>query len=596
MSGDLKTWRPPAWAVRITLGAMAIVGAAVWWVLDTRFPDTDLPTPRLEALPGDGHAILQWEFDDHDAPDAPSVKLEYEQRYAEREGQYNPPDRWKPLPEDGVVTGLTNGWGYVFRVRAGRGKKRGRPSNEAVVTPTAVPARLDEIAELTRALGRDVVTTEQWQAAASRMAEAIEQGFENLTRVTDGRGAESAERLAALRQSLDNLSLPATDERLAAIEVRLAGIEKVLTVGPPTPVTDEQWTELMVRLTAIATHLKTIASETPPRSEETERNPASPPPDDPSPGGETERGQEQPSPTAPARTSSSPGGETEQEEGQETTLAETEPEPDSVPGSGPRTTSAEIAPELTRFHFPNARLADGVPAGDGVAVPEQEVNRTLAALGACARDDDPVTVRPYGFASDASFLNADGTPMARSDALNLKTANLRARNAYRELTARADAYPRVQVEEQHEWSSLEQMKQKRDDGSLIPHSDDEQERERMRRVVVLEVTAPDGCAFESDVNPASRPSTSGSTRGKTMRLATAAAVLFAVPSLAPVDVDAQTRSERDAFSSMEHAVRAAPSDSSPRRLAETRWAMKNCAPCGEQSSLKVNGRRRAPLQ
>ena len=579
MSGDKKTWRPPAWAVRITLGAMAIVGAAVWWVLDTRFPDTDLPTPRLEALPGDGHAILQWEFDDHDDHDDASVKLEYEQRYAEREGQYNPPDRWKPLPEDGVVTGLTNGWGYVFRVRAGRGKKRGRPSNEAAVTPTAVPARLDEIAELTRALGQDVVTAEQWQAAASRLAAAIEQGFENLTRVTDGQGAESAERLAALRRSLDNLSLPATDERLAAIEVRLAGIERVLTADPPIPVTDEQWTELMVRLTAIATHLKTIASGMPPSSEETERNPASPPPDDPSPGGETERGQEQPSPTAPARTSSSPSGETERRT--------TSPDPDRE----------TIPRALTRFHFPNARLADGVPAGDGVAVPEQEVNRTLAALGACARDGARVTVRPYGFASDAAFQNADGTPMARSDALNLKTANLRARNAYRELTARADAYPRVQVEEQHEWSSLEQMKQKRDDGSLIPHSDDEQERERMRRVVVLEVIDRGGCAFESDVDPASTPSTSGSARGKTMmRLATATAVLFAVPSLAPVDVDAQTRSERDAFSSMERAVRAARSDSSPRRLAEARRAMKNCAPCGEQSSRKVNGRRRAPLR
>ena len=530
MSGN-KHPSLPAVAVLTAFAALAIVIGAGWWVrIAVSVPDTDLPTPRLEALPGDRKVTLKLEL----APDAPSVKWEYEQRYAEREGQYNPPDRWQPLPEDGVVTGLTNGWGYVFRVRAVRGKKRGRPSNEAVVTPTAVPARLDEIAELTRALGRDVVTAEQWQAAASRMAEAIEQGFENLTRVTDGRGAESAERLAALRQSLDNLSLPATDERLAAIERRLADIERFPTVAPPPAVTDVQWTDLMERLAEIATHLETISNRMPSRDDEIE------------------------------------------------------PDPDR--GTIPRA--------LTLFNFPNARLVDGVPAGDGVAVPEQEVNRTLAALGSCVRDGDPVTVRPYGFASDASFLNADGTPMARSDALNLKTANLRARNAYRELTARADAYPRVQVEEQHEWSSLDEMKQKRDDGSLIPHSDDEQDIERMRRVVVLKVIDRGGCAFESDVNPASRPSTSGSTRGKTMmRLATAAAaVLFAVPSLAPVDVDAQTRPERDAFSAMERAVRAARSDSSPRRLAEARRAMKNCAPCGEQSSRKVNGRRRAPLR
>ena len=79
------------------------------------------------------------------------VKWQYEQRYAWRENEYNPPSRWKSLPENQVVDGLANGWGYVFRVRAVRNGKPGPPSNEAVVTPTAVPARLDEIAELTRA-------------------------------------------------------------------------------------------------------------------------------------------------------------------------------------------------------------------------------------------------------------------------------------------------------------------------------------------------------------------------------------------------------------------------------------------------------------
>lgn len=468
--GDGKRPWPSAAPVLTALAALAIVIGAWLWVLAGRVPiDTDL-RPRLEALPGDRQATLKLE---PGPPDAPDVKWQYEQRYAEREGELtDPPVRWKSLPKepkDHVVTGLTNGWGYVFRVRAVRGGKQGPPSNEATVTPTAVPARLDEIAELTRALGQDVVTPEQWQAATSRLAAAIGQGFENLTRVTDGRGA-------ALQQILANLSLPATDQQLAAIEKRLAGIEMALNADtPPTvtdeqsaegdntsraptansspPVTDEQWTELMERLTAIATYLETISRRMPPRADETERNPESRSSDD--------------SDDPP------PGGETEQDRG---------------------TTPVEISRELTRFHFPNARLADGVPAGDGVAIPEQDVNRTLAALGACAREGAPVTVKPYGFASDAVFRNADGTQMARSDALNLKTANLRARNAYRELTARADAYPHVRVEAQHEWSSLDEMKQKRDDGSLIPHSDDEQERERMRRVVVLEVLAPGGCA------------------------------------------------------------------------------------------------------
>ncbi len=470
MSGDRKTWWwPLATPLLTALAALAIVSGAVRLVLVTR-PDTD-PPPRLEALPGDGHATLQWEPDDPDDPDNASVEWQYQQRYAGRENEYSPV-RWKSLPKDRIVTGLTNGWGYVFRVRAVRDGKQGPPSNEATVTPTAVPARLDEIAELTRALEQDVVTPEQWQAATSRLAAAIGQGFENLTRVTDGRGAALQQILA----NLSHLSLPATDQQLAAIEKRLAGIEMALNADtPPTvtdeqsaegdntsraptansspPVTDEQWTELMERLTAIATYLETISRRMPPRADETERNPESRSSDD--------------SDDPP------PGGETEQDRG---------------------TTPVEISRELTRFHFPNARLADGVPAGDGVAIPEQDVNRTLAALGACAREDAPVTVKPYGFASDAVFRNADGTQMARSNALNLKTANLRARNAYRELTARADAYPHVRVEAQHEWSSLDEMKQKRDDGSLIPHSDDEQERERMRRVVVMEVLAPGGCA------------------------------------------------------------------------------------------------------
>lgn len=48
-------------------------------------------------------------------------------------------------------------------------------------------------------------------------------------------------------------------------------------------------------------------------------------------------------------------------------------------------------------------------------------------------------------------------------------------------------------------------------------------------------------------------------------------VLFAVVlSLAPVDVDAQTRVERDAFNKLARTVRAAQSNPSPQRLADVR--------------------------
>ena len=55
------------------------------------------------------------------------------------------------------------------------------------------------------------------------------------------------------------------------------------------------------------------------------------------------------------------------------------------------------------------------------------------------------------------------------------------------------------------------------------------------------------------------------------RLATFAVVLFAVVlSLAPADVDAQTRVERDAFNRLARTVRAAQSNPSPQRLADVR--------------------------
>ena len=55
------------------------------------------------------------------------------------------------------------------------------------------------------------------------------------------------------------------------------------------------------------------------------------------------------------------------------------------------------------------------------------------------------------------------------------------------------------------------------------------------------------------------------------RLAAFAVVLFAVVlSLAPVDVDAQTRVERDAFNRLARTVRAAQSNPSPQRLADVR--------------------------
>lgn len=357
MSRDKKTPWPPVWAVLIALAAIAIVVCAVWWVLDARFPDRHLPPPRLEARPGNGRATLQWIFDAPDELDYTNVKWQYDQRYAERENEYNPPARWKSVPKNRVVTGLANDWRYVFRVRAVLHGTPGPPSNDALVTPTAVTAGFDRIAALIQEL------------------------------------------------QLVNINEDPMDDRLA-------------------PVADEQWAQLTQMLTAIETHLETIIDAI----------------------------------------------------------------KSLVLTTIPRT------PTLS--YFPNAGLVGGVPAGDGVSVPEGAVNRILSMLDACAQKGRPVTVRPYGFASDAPFRYADWTPMEDSDALNLETAHLRARDACDALKERADAYPHVRIEEPYEWSSLEQMVRTRDDGSLITYPDDVQDREPWRRVVVLKVRDPGRCTFE----------------------------------------------------------------------------------------------------
>ena len=214
MSRDKKTPWPPVWAVLIALAAIAIVVCAVWWVLDARFPDRHLPPPRLEVRPGNGRATLQWIFDVPDELDYTNVKWQYDQRYAERENEYNPPARWKSVPTNRVVTGLANDWGYVFRVRAVLHGRPGPPSNEATVTPTAVPV-----------------------------------GLENI-----------AEQIRALRQSMAIPSPPAPDDWLAGIEDQLTRIEIGLTAILPTLLTGDQWTALMNQLAAIEAHLETIAS------------------------------------------------------------------------------------------------------------------------------------------------------------------------------------------------------------------------------------------------------------------------------------------------------------------------------------------------
>ena len=95
---------------------------------------------------------------------------------------------------------------------------------------------------------------------------------------------------------------------------------------------------------------------------------------------------------------------------------------------GPRGTTPDGGYVVRVFHRENGVLA-GPREGAGIRVDEERRGRleTLAlALAACAPGGSGLAVTVRGFASSAPFKDENGDELTRSDALNLKVANLRA--------------------------------------------------------------------------------------------------------------------------------------------------------------------------
>ena len=125
----------------MALAAVAVVALAAWVVFHY-FASTPLPA-QLIAKPGDGQVNLQWTNGTADCDEYDAYQWEYQQYQLKRDGDIG--QGWKSIPEVDAakrryhIDNLTNGWTYVFRVRATNKEGHGTPSNEAIAVPEAAP-------------------------------------------------------------------------------------------------------------------------------------------------------------------------------------------------------------------------------------------------------------------------------------------------------------------------------------------------------------------------------------------------------------------------------------------------------------------------
>ncbi len=113
-------------------------------------------------------------------------------------------------------------------------------------------------------------------------------------------------------------------------------------------------------------------------------------------------------------------------------------------------------------------------------VPLKEFVRKLRQ---CATSDRPVTIRPYGFASDDPFL-IPGIDPEESDELNVDAANRRARAVYDALNEliseliEPEEPGGMTVEAPAEWNTFEKMASERNSMIRVPDGSDHADRLR----------------------------------------------------------------------------------------------------------------------
>ena len=166
-----------------------------------------------------------------------------------------------------------------------------------------------------------------------------------------------------------------------------------------------------------------------------------------------------------------------------------------------------VLPIHLLVHFENA----GVDAADELTERGTTLNdarragleEVVEALRPCAASDRPVTIRPYGFASDDPFPG----DVRESDRLNVEAANRRARAAHEALAALIE--PGMTIEAPVVWERFEEMANARNSMIRVPEGSD---RDSLAdRVVVLRLTSTGDCRAVGPYGPSNAAGPSAGT-------------------------------------------------------------------------------------
>ena len=147
----------------------------------------------------------------------------------------------------------------------------------------------------------------------------------------------------------------------------------------------------------------------------------------------------------------------------------------------PDSSMLSVLPLNPLVHFEKAAVGNagelterGTTLHDARRVP---LKKFVQKLRQCATSDRPVTIRPYGFASDDPFL-IPGIDPEKSDELNVDAANRRARAVYDALNElifeliEPEEPGGMTVEAPTEWNTFEKMASERNSMIRVPEGSD----------------------------------------------------------------------------------------------------------------------------
>ena len=121
----------------VTVAAVTVAAVVIWFVFFLL--ESTPPAVQLIANPGNRQVTLRWAFGVTDYDENNITGWEYQQYQRERDGAVGL--GWRKIPAAAaakrhhLIDNLTNGWTYIFRVRAVNENGPGTPSNEATATP-----------------------------------------------------------------------------------------------------------------------------------------------------------------------------------------------------------------------------------------------------------------------------------------------------------------------------------------------------------------------------------------------------------------------------------------------------------------------------